>query len=360
MVDMITDWYKQRVSDPHAASLIAILLIGFIIIYFFGHILAPVLTAIVFAYLLEWPVGRLCRLGVPRGISSALVLIIFVTIALAIFLGLIPTIWSQVGNLINDLPRMYGSAQVFILSIPERYPELEGLQLVDTILNDTKDRLITLGKGIVRHSFSSLMSIAVLGVYLILVPFLIFFLLKDKQEMIVMMSGLLPRKRKLAKEVWAEVNQQISNYIRGKAVEIVIVGTISYVVFALMGLDYSVLLAVMVGLSVLVPYVGAAVVTLPIAMVGLFQWGVSPQFYWLLISYGIIQLIDGNVLFPILFSEAVNIHPVAIIIAVVVFGGIWGFWGVFFAIPLATLVKAVWKALPMNLATDDNSDLEEE
>ncbi|NAX01526.1 AI-2E family transporter, partial [Vibrio sp. V34_P3A8T189] len=79
-----------------------------------------------------------------------------------------------------------------------------------------------------------------------------------------------------------------------------------------------------------------------------FQWGLTPQYYTLLIAYFIIQILDGNVLVPILFSEAVNLHPVAIIIAVLVFGGLWGFWGVFFAIPLATLVKAVWHALPSN------------
>ncbi len=120
----------------------------------------------------------------------------------------------------------------------------------------------------------------------------------------------------------------------------------SYVTFAVLELRYSVLLAVAVGFSVLIPYIGAAVVTVPVAIVALFQWGVTPEFYYLLIAYGIIQALDGNVLVPVLFSEAVNLHPVAIIVAVLVFGGLWGFWGVFFAIPLATLVKAVWKALP--------------
>ncbi len=116
------------------------------------------------------------------------------------------------------------------------------------------------------------------------------------------------------------------------------------------------LLAVAVGLSVLIPYIGAAAVTVPVAIVGLFQWGMTPQFYWLLLAYGIIQALDGNVLVPVLFSEAVNLHPVAIIVAVLVFGGLWGFWGVFFAIPLATLVKAVWNALP---STEESEPVQE-
>ncbi len=135
-------------------------------------------------------------------------------------------------------------------------------------------------------------------------------------------------------------------HVRGKVLEILIVGGVSYVTFAILDLRYSALLAVAVGLSVLIPYIGAAAVTVPVAIVALFQWGISTEFYTLLIAYGIIQALDGNVLVPVLFSEAVNLHPVAIIVAVLVFGGLWGFWGVFFAIPLATLVKAVWKALP--------------
>ena len=178
-----------------------------------------------------------------------------------------------------------------------------------------------------------------------------FFLLKDKQELLSLTSGLLPRNRKLAYQVWREMNQQISNYIRGKVLEILIVGTISYVVFAMFDLRYPVLLAVAVGLSALIPYVGVVVVSVPVALVALFQWGLSSEFYYLMLAYGIVQILDGNLLVPVLFSEAVNLHPVAIIIAVLVFGGLWGFWGVFFAIPLATLVKAVWNALP---STEEN------
>ena len=92
------------------------------------------------------------------------------------------------------------------------------------------------------------------------------------------------------------------------------------------------------------PYIGAAVVTIPVIFVGLAQWGVSPEFWYAMIAYGIVQALDGNLLVPLLFSEAVDLNPVYIIIAVLFFGGLWGFWGVFFAIPLAALVKAVLAA----------------
>ncbi|PAU39429.1 AI-2E family transporter [Vibrio coralliilyticus] len=348
MFEMVSRWYKRRFSDPHAVSLVAILLFGFITIYFFGNLIAPLLVAIVLAYLLEWPVSQLSRLGIPRTLSVILVILGFTSLMMVAVFGLVPTIWQQVGNLINDIPSMYTGLQKVIAELPQRYPELDNFQIVESLVTNAKNQVIVMGETVVKGSLASLVSIATLAVYLILVPLLVFFLLKDKQEMIAMASGVLPRNRKLATKVWYEMNDQISNYIRGKVMEILIVGGVSYVTFAILDLRYSVLLAVAVGLSVLIPYIGAAAVTVPVAIVGLFQWGLTPQFYWLLIAYGIIQALDGNVLVPVLFSEAVNLHPVAIIVAVLVFGGLWGFWGVFFAIPLATLVKAVWNALPSN------------
>lgn len=346
MFEMISSWYKRRFSDPHAVSLVAILLFGFITIYFFGDLIAPLLVAIVLAYLLEWPVVHLTRFGVPRTLAVIFVIVGFSSLMLVAVFGLVPTIWQQVGNLINDIPTMYVGLQGFIAELPQRYPELENFQIVESIVTNAKNQVIGMGETVLKGSLASLVSLATLAVYLILVPLLVFFLLKDKQEMIRMASGILPRNRRLANKVWLEMNEQISNYIRGKVMEILIVGGVSYITFAILDLRYSVLLAVAVGFSVLIPYIGAAAVTVPVAMVGLFQWGLTPQFYWLLLAYSIIQALDGNVLVPVLFSEAVNLHPVAIIVAVLVFGGLWGFWGVFFAIPLATLVKAVWHALP--------------
>ena len=85
---------------------------------------------------------------------------------------------------------------------------------------------------------------------------------------------------------------------------------------------------------------------MPVVLIAYFQWGISSDFYYLVAVYFIIQALDGNVMVPLLFSEAVNLHPVVIILAVLVFGGLWGLWGVFFAIPLATLFKAVISAWP--------------
>jgi len=181
---------------------------------------------------------------------------------------------------------------------------------------------------------------------LILISLLVFFFLKDKEIIKEWITGYLPKKRGLVIQVWGEMDQQIGNYIRGKFAEIIVVGTATYIAFLVMGLNYAFLLGLLVGLSVLVPFVGATVITIPVALTAFFQWGWSSEFFYLMLVYLIVQAIDGNVLVPLLFSEAVNLHPVAIIVAIIFFGGVWGVWGVFFAIPLATLVKAVLHAWP--------------
>ncbi|CAH0534180.1 Putative transport protein [Vibrio stylophorae] len=346
MIEMLNRWYQRRFSDPDAVALVGILLMGGVVLYFFGALLAPLLVAIVMAYLLEWPVSKLCRVGLSRSLSATVILLLFSGLMVIALGGLLPTITSQIANLTSDIPTMFSRFQVYATNLPDRYPEVIDPALVDALMASMRVKALEMGESVVKGSLASLISLATLAVYLILVPLLVFFLLKDKKEMLQTAAGLLPRNRRLATQVWLEMNQQISNYIRGKVVEILIVGIASYVTFALLDLRYALLLAVLVGLSVLIPYIGAAVVTVPIAMVGLFQWGLGPDFWWLMIAYGIIQALDGNVLVPVLFSEAVNLHPVWIIVAVLVFGGLWGFWGVFFAIPLATLVKAVWGALP--------------
>ena len=344
MLDVLKRWYQTRFSDPDAVTLFLLLVFCFAVLWLFGDLLAPLLVALVMPYLQEWPVSRLQRGGLSRTVATSLVLLLFITVTTLMLLGLIPTLVSQGVNLAKEAPAMLAHAQDYVRTLPEKYPEIIDVSLVETIIDNIRQRILTGGEQLVSASLSSLINVVAILIYAILVPLMVFFMLKDKQ---VLMGGLrrfLPRNRTLVNRVWVEMNDQIINYIRGKVIEIVIVGIATYVPFALMGLRYSALLAVAVGFSVLIPYIGAAAVTVPVAMVALFQWGLTPDFAWLMVAYFVIQALDGNLLVPLLFSEAVNLHPVAIIIAVLVFGGLWGFWGVFFAIPLATQDKAVLNA----------------
>ncbi|WP_293792706.1 AI-2E family transporter [Pantoea sp. CTOTU46764] len=353
MLVLLYQWYKRRFSDPQAIGLLVILLAAFCILFFLSGLLAPLLVALVLAYLLEWPTVRLQRVGCSRTWATSAVLVVFAGILLVMVLIVAPVAWQQGINLTRDLPNMLNKLYVFAAELPKRYPALVDAGIIDIIVENLRSRLTGLGESLVKYSLASLVGLMTLMIYLVLVPLMVFFLLKDKEQMLNAVRRVLPRNRGLAGVVWQEMNQQITNYIRGKVLEMVAVGFVTWLAFLLLGLNYSLLLAVLVGISVLIPYIGAMVVTIPVIGVGLFQWGLGSDFWTMIAIYLVIQALDGNVLVPILFSEAVNLHPLVIILSVVIFGGMWGFWGVFFAIPLATLVKAVVRAWPETPALEE-------
>ena len=352
-MELLKDWFRRTFSDPQVVILGLFLLVGFSVVFGLGAYLAPVFASVVIAYLLEAVVLRLQRLGTPRLPAVIVVFLFFLAILFLLLFGLVPMLTSQLSALVQQFPNYISQGQVMLEQLPQRYPQVISDEQIQVIISNVGSELAGLGQELVSWSLASVASVLGLLIFLVLMPVLVFFFLKDKQGLIRWFVSYLPRERHLVSSVWTEVEGQIANYVRGKAGEIVIVGAVSYATFVALGLQYSALLATVVGFSVLIPYIGAAVVTLPIALVGFFQWGWGWDFGQLMIAYAVIQALDGNVLVPLLFSEAVNLHPVAIIVAILIFGGLWGFWGVFFAIPLATLVQAVLKAWPRTTQADE-------
>jgi putative permease len=346
----ITDWFKAYLSNPQVVILVMALIGVFLIVTTFGHMLAPVFASVIIAYLLEGVVSTLEKRHVPRPIAVGVVYIFFLAFGIFLTVGLLPVLSNQATQLFGQVPGMIKQAQAAALRLPELYPqyftELQVTQLTDTV----RDQVTSMGGLAVSKGLSSVVGVITIVVYVILVPLLVFFFMKDKRRLLNWALGFLPEDRSLASTVWTHVDGQIGNYVRGKFWEILVVWWATFVVFLALGLNFAMLLAVLVGLSVLIPYIGAAVVTIPVALVAFFQWGLGGDFYVLMVAYFIVQMLDGNVLVPLLFSEVVNLHPIAIIVAVLVFGGLWGFWGVFFAIPLATVVQAVLLAWPSRSA----------
>lgn len=360
MENLLGRWFKKYFSDPEGVILAVLLILGFAVVIFFGNMLAPVLASVVIAYLLEGLVRVLENHGMRRLPAVLLVFFVFLAFLLFVFLGLVPLLSKQIAQLVQEIPNMVSQGQRALLRLPELYPHIFSEPQVKEIMTAIRSGLTEMGQKLLSFSLASISTLFTMLVYLVLLPVLVFFFMKDKRQILDWITRYLPKERGVALRVWREMDRQIGNYVRGKFAEIMIVGIVSYVVFALMGLQYASLLGAAVGLSVVVPYIGAVVVTAPVLLIGFFQWGWGAEFAYLALAYLIIQALDGNVLVPWLFSEAVNLHPIAIIIAILIFGGIWGFWGIFFAIPLATLVKAVidaWPKLSDEAAAASKADL---
>ncbi len=344
MKDVIKSWVQRYLYDPQIFILGFLLLVVFGFILLLGDTLVPVFAGIVIAYLLDGMVKPLQRLKIPREVSVVIVFLFFMACLLVIILGLLPLLSREVGDLLQKLPMMISRGQRELMRLAERYPDIVTEQQIRQMVGFFGPELSRVGQRLLTISVASVRGLITVLIYVILVPLLVFFFLKDKHTIINWIKRLLPENVALATSVWHEVNQQVSNYVRGKIWEIIIVWSISYVTFTFLGMDFALLLSFFVGLSVIVPYIGVAVMYLPVALVGFYQWGISVELFYVLLAYTIIQLFDGNLLAPLLLSEVVNLHPVAVISAVLVFGSLWGLWGLFFAIPLATLAHAVLKA----------------
>ena len=354
-MNILREWYDRYISDPQVVILAVALIIGFLVVVTFGKMLAPVLASIVIAYLLDGAVEKTHQLGAPRISAVVLVFILFMSFLVFALFWLVPRLSYQVTQLVRELPYIISLGQESLVQLPQQYPNLFTEAQVSDLMDAIRTEITAMSQRVLSYSLPAVFGLISLMVYSILVPVMVFFFLKDKHHILAWLSKGLPKERRLVDEVASDVNDQVANYVRGKVWELFIVGAVSFATFTLMGLNYALLLATMVGLSVIIPYVGAAVVTVPVAVIAWFQWGWSPEFGWLLFAYGVLQALDGYLLVPLLFSEVVNLHPVAIIIAILIFGGLWGFWGVFFAIPLATLVQAVLNAWPDRDARADEA-----
>ncbi len=349
MRKVLERWIHRYFADDEAVLLSLMMLLGLVAIITVGDLLAPVLAALVFAFLLQGGVNLLKRWHLPHLLAVIIVFTSFVGVFFTAMVFLFPVVIQQSSNLIQEVPGMALHWRDVLLLLPEKYPHLISEARLAELISYIQSESAQFAEAALSFSVSKVPNVIVVMVYLVLVPLLIFFMLKDRQYLTISLTDLLPQRRPVMDQVWQEMNMQIANYVRGKAAEVAIVGSATYLCFSLLGVNYAALLALLVGLSVVIPYIGAVVVTIPVVLVGLFQWGWGGDFLWLFVAYSVIQFIDGNVLVPLLFSEAVNLHPIAIILAVLVFGGVWGFWGVFFAIPLATLIKALYNAWPRNV-----------
>ena len=353
MISVFKKWLDQLFGDEEAIILLLLIFGSLLLVVSMGGVLAPVITSLILAFLMQGMIKQLTARKVPQWLAVTVAFMVFIGTFFAVLLVVLPLAWQQTANLFNELPGMITQGQQLLLVLPERYPEVFSDELIQEWVALAKNELGTFGQKVLSFSLASLPTVAGVLIYIVLVPILVFFFLKDRGMILAWLTAFLPARRPILSKVWHEMNDQVANYVRGKAIEIVIVGVVSYIAFVWMGLNYAALLALLVGVSVLIPYIGAAVVTIPVMLIGYFQWGWGGDFLTLFIVYSIIQALDGNVLVPLLFSETVNMHPVAIILAVLVFGGLWGLWGVFFAIPLATLIKAVLNAWPTKAVVEE-------
>ena len=351
MLEEINNLFRKIFSSEETLVFALLLTGAFLTLFFFGNILTPFLVSIIFAYLLVGMQKRLEEYGLNSTLALILTYSFFLLLGVALMVWLVPLVYQQLQSLILEIPKWVNSFMIFVQNIPEKYPDLISSDQITTFLQSLSGQLTAISEDFLKASIAGIQNTVTIAINLVLLPILVFFFLFDRESIISGFLSILPNKRAMLQNVWIEMDDQLSNYARGKAIEIIIVGLVAAVIFMYFDLQYVALLSVLVGFSVLIPFLGAFIVTLPVAVLGLLQFGLTFDFWLLMGLYVILQMLDGYLLVPILFSDAVKLHPVIIMLAVFIFGGMFGFWGIFFAIPIATLIKAIWNSWPENLSS---------
>ena len=353
MFEQVNKVLKNIFSNEETIIFSLAILLFFLVISFFGSILTPFMISIVVAYLLVGMQKKIQSYDVSANVALIITFSVFIITGAALLIWLVPLLYIQLQAFILDVPNLINNFLDFISGLPAKFPDLVSSEQISIFFQAVSEEISAIAQNIVKSSISGIQSAITFLLYIILFPILVYFFLFDRKNIIEGFIKIIPGKREMLTNIWAEMDIQLSNYVRGKTIEIFIVGIAAAIIFASLGLKYSALLSVLVGLSVIIPYVGAFLVTIPIVIVGLLQFGLGTEFYLLIGLYLLLQALDGNLLVPIIFLETVKLHPVVIILAVFIFGSMFGFWGVFFSIPIATFIKAVWNAWP----SSRNSDL---
>ncbi|MED3853337.1 AI-2E family transporter [Priestia megaterium] len=321
--------------------------IGFILIpisIFIKTIALPIILAGICFYLFNPLVDFLERKGVKR-IISILVLYIVIIGALAIIISsVIPSLKNQVDRLIDNIPELTHDVQHAVTNLSNnRYVE-QGLQSANTDLDKlSKDASKHLSKYV--SGFSSgivnfvgtiteiILSVAVL-------PFILFYLLKDGKNLPNYIVKLLPnRSRSEAKFILADMNHALSAYIRGQIFVAICIGVLLFIGYLIIGLDYALLLAIIAMVTNVVPYLGPIIAIIPAIIIAFIT---SPfMLVKLAIVWAVVQLLEGKVISPQIMGRSLDIHPITVIFVILTAGNLFGIIGIILAVPGYAVLKVI-------------------
>jgi putative permease len=196
MIKLLNEWYQRHFSDPQVAILALLLILGSTVILLVGDILTPILAAIVIAYLLDGAVYWLRRHKVPHFIAIISTFSVFILLVFVSLIVLAPLIVRQAIQFMREIPSMLAQGQAEIMQLPDKYPNIVSEKQIGDIMMRLQSQVADISQKVVEFSFASVIDLLSFMVYLVVVPLLVFFFLKDKEKIIVWFAKFMPRDRR--------------------------------------------------------------------------------------------------------------------------------------------------------------------
>lgn len=345
------------ISEDNVASHwvhIGIWLVILYVLYLFIDAVTPILLPFVIgalmAYLFDPVADRLERRGVGRGTASVLITAAFFSLLLALLAWMGPMLYHQLGELINKIPTLI--RQVEIMLRQEGEPLFRSIRTltngrVNGVPNDAGDvieQALAVAGGVVMTVLASGGAVLNVVSLLLITPIVAFYLLRDWDKLVAKVDVLLPRAyadniRQQAKEV----NRALAGYLRGQTYVILILAAFYVVALTLLGVKYSLLLGVLAGFFVIVPYIGTLISTLLGMMVAYGQYDLDPLFWGVAGVYALGQVLESQILVPKIIGENVGLHPLWLLFGMLAGGVLLGFVGVLLAVPITAVISVLVK-----------------
>ncbi|MCB1312058.1 MAG: AI-2E family transporter [Sedimentitalea sp.] len=312
-----------------------------VVLWFLGHVLLPFVLGGAIAYLIDPVADRLERLGLSRAAATALITVAAVLVFVLLSLLVVPTLIRQTAELINVLPTLFDQLYGFLTST---FPSIlvEGSTMRQTLAS-IGESIQERGPALLESVLGSALSLINIVVLLVVVPVVAVYLLLDWDRMIARIDALLPRDhvdviRRLAREIDAT----LAGFIRGMGTVCVILGTYYAVALMAVGLQFGLVVGFIAGLLTFIPYLGAVIGGSLAIGLALFQfWGDWTSIGMVAGVFVIGQVVEGNFLTPKLVGDSVGLHPVWLLLALSVFGMLFGFVGMLVAVPVAASLGVI-------------------
>lgn len=312
------------------------------LLYLLAPVLTPFVVSALLAYLGDPLVDGLQRRGLSRTVAVCVVFVSMFVAALVGLLVLIPALENQIGVLIGKIPTALSWVQDRLLPWLERRfglaLELDPAQLKDHLTAHWQE-LSKVARGLVLQLGRSGQALLGWVSFVLLVPVVTFYLLRDWDALVVQVRGLLPRPiEPRVSQLAAEIDAVLAEFLRGQLTVMAALATIYIVGLWLCGLELAFSIGLVAGLVSFVPYLGVIVGVLLAGVAALLQFQDAVHLVAVVAVFGVGQLLEGMVLSPLLVGDRIGLHPVAVIFAVMAGGQLFGFFGVLLALPVAAAI----------------------
>lgn len=332
------------------ACVIGIILIGF---YLLSSVLIPIVISFTLYAIFEPATLYLVRHNVNHSMA---ILIVLVFLIFSSFLAIgfaLPQLVEQIGLLQAKLPTIFSKLELFLTQNSAIFSAQTGIELnVSEMIISGLSQSSSVGQSLLLNISNKLLGITIV---LLLVPFLTYYLLKDFRTVRNSMMNWLPNASfELGWLIYYRVSQQLQAYTRGVLIQSGIMSLVCMIGFSLIGLDIPVLLGFITGILNLVPYVGPVISILLSLLVASAMTPFDPSLLYLgAFVIGAAQVIDNVVVIPAVIANAVNLHPVQVILGIIIFGSLFGTLGVILAIPAIATAKIIFNNLYADILNDN-------